>query len=132
MVFKIDTNFVVMKRLFALLMAVMYTISSIGMTVSTHYCAGKAMTCKCTKPKAGKKDHCCKDTVTYLKSQEAHQFQEAGDFKKQQAISIALPVSFYQLADCKTFQNSQCANFNTAASVLNGPPLYELFCVYRV
>jgi len=122
-----------MKRLFALIVAMLYTLSSIGMTVSTHYCAGKAMTCKCAKPKDNKKkDHCCKDTVKYLKSQDAHQFQEAGDLKKYHAIAVAVPTSFYTVDLNKELYNLPLTYFSTGVANLNGPPLYELFCDYRV
>lgn len=122
-----------MKRLFTLIVAVLYTVSSIGMNVSTHYCASKVMTCKCAKPKASdKKDHCCKDIVKYVKSQDSHQFQDAGIFKKQHAVIVILPVSLYSEIATSDLAKVKAFRINSNLTHLNGPPLYRLFCNYRV
>ena len=111
----------------------LYTLSSIGMSVTTHYCAGKAMTCKCAKPKdSTKKDHCCKDTVKYLKSQEVHQFQQVEDLKKYHTTSVAIPFYFHAIVIKKGCYKSTISYFTKGGTELNGPPLYELFCNYKV
>jgi len=120
-----------MKRLFTLLLAVLYTLSSIGMTVSTHYCAGKQMKCKCAKSKkATKKDHCCKDTVQYLKSQDNHNSTNVEAVKKIQITEFP-SVSVYSTITEPIVIASSVLN-TVAIKLTDGPPLYELFCNYRI
>jgi hypothetical protein len=59
------------KKLFTFLLIVIYSVSSIGATISTHFCAGKVRACKCAKSK--KKDSCCTKTTVYHKSQDNHE-----------------------------------------------------------
>lgn len=119
-----------MKRFITLLLAVIYTFSSVGATVSTHYCMGKVMKCQCPKPKNNQKDHCCKDTVQYIKSQDLHAAKWVSDQKKQLS-ELKIESNFtpnYRIVFLNTFNKYQ----NPVDYSCSPPPLYLLHCHYRI
>jgi hypothetical protein len=119
-----------MKRLLTFLLLSFYTLSSVGASVSTHYCMGKIRECQCAKPKEGSKDHCCKDTVKFVKSQDVHAAQVALEFKKQVHLDYA---------DLSSFLMRQHNAFDIVyhpsriyLSSATAPPIYKLICNYRI
>lgn len=119
-----------MKRLFTLLLAVLYTFSSVGATVSTHYCMGKVMKCQCPKPKKNQKDHCCKDTVQYVKSQDVHAAKWVSEQKKhvpELKIESNYAVN-HRTVSLNTFNKYQ----NAIDHSWSPSPLYQLHCHYRI
>lgn len=119
-----------MKRLITLLLAVLYTLSSVGATVSTHYCMGKVMKCQCAKPKKNQKDHCCKDTVQYVKSQDVHAAKWVSDQKKQ-LPELKLEAN-YVLHHRLVFLNTDNKYQITQDQSWSPPLLYQLYCHYRI
>ena len=119
-----------MKRLITLLLVVLYTFSSVGATVSTHYCMGKVMKCQCAKPKKNQKDHCCKDAVQYVKSQDLHAAKWVSDQKKHiPDFKIESNYSLYhRIVSLNTFNKHQ----NAIDYSWSSPPLYQLYCHYRI
>ena len=90
------------------------------------------MTCKCAKSKANsQKDHCCKDTVKFVKAQDNHQGSELTSIKKSATVDFQVVAI-----------HSNDLNLNTIAAanlylkqppdIYSGPNLYDLFCNYRI
>jgi hypothetical protein len=119
-----------MKRLLTFLLLSFYTLSSVGASVSTHYCMGKIIKCQCAKPKEGSKDHCCKDTVKFVKSQDIHAAQVAPELKKQVCFDYAdvptLLMTKYNAFDILYHPTKIYLSSATA------PPIYKLVCNYRI
>lgn len=120
-----------MKRFLAVILAVLYTLSSVGMTVSSHYCAGKQMKCKCAKSKKdSKKDHCCKDTVQYLKAQDNHNGPEIQAVKKGNTLEFSMEILHSSVLP--VLINLSSTYSYQKGFAFKSPPLYELFCNYRI
>lgn len=119
----------VMKRVLTILLVLFYTVSSIGATVTTHYCAGKVKKCKCGKP--SKKDVCCSEKTVFLKAQDTHSFQNL-------ATTPAKKISVSPVNESITFlwkpAFSNCKKSFIAQKTLIdiGPPIYEFICVYLI
>jgi hypothetical protein len=91
---------------------------------------GKIRKCQCAKPKEGSKDHCCKDTVKFVKSQDVHAAQVAAELKKQ---------LYFDYADVSTLLMPQYNAFDIVyhptriyLSCTTAPPIYKLVCDYRI
>jgi hypothetical protein len=120
-----------MKKLLTFLLLLSYTLSSIGATISTHYCNGKVMKCKCAKTKKSNKiDRCCKNTKTFIKSKLELTTLTSTEIKKQILIDSTLfkafiNVNYYSLIIIKSQTKY---DFNSSSS----PPIYKFICSYRV
>jgi hypothetical protein len=119
-----------MKRLLTFLLLSFYTLSSVGASVSTHYCMGKIRKCQCAKPKEGSKDHCCKDTVKFIKSQDVHAAQVAPELKKQINLESLLLDNTVIVKD-KTFTKTNRPG-KLFISNWTPPPIYQFVCNYRI
>lgn len=120
-----------MKSLLTVLLLIFYTLSSVGASVSTHYCMGKVRKCQCNKAKeASNKVHCCKDTVTFVKVQDVHAPQFAPDQKKQ-SYSTSVKLLNYAITEnnFSANTNSYWKRYIIRSSV---PPIYKLNCHYRI
>jgi len=118
-----------MKKLFTIFLVLLYSIASIGATVTTHTCAGKTRTCKCGKP--AKKDLCCSEKTVYLKAQDNHQFQiTTNSIVKQLNLNIdKLAYTNYSIP----VLSLNTKTFITQKSLIDtGPPIYEFICVYLI
>ncbi len=119
-----------MKRLITLLLAVLYTFSSIGASVSTHYCMGKVRKCQCAKPKNNQKDHCCKDTVKFVKSQDVHAAKwspvQTKESPLEQIISTDFEIPYVVSSNARTKYIFEYP------LLWSPPPLYILYCNYRI
>ena len=99
-----------MKKILAVILAVIYLGTSTGATVHMHYCMGKladwglghnkSKTCgECGMEKSEEKDNgCCKDEHKFVKNDGDQKIAEAG-FQMMQLASVALPVSFVEIPD---------------------------------
>ena len=118
-----------MKRGLIIFLVVLYSVASIGATVTTHFCAGTVKKCKCAK--AAKKDLCCSEKTVYLKSQDSHQTQpSANNFVKK--VSLPIVPIIYSI-DTKSFfvlQNNTI--ISSKAMVYTGPPLFKFICLYLI
>jgi len=119
-----------MKRLLTFLLLSFYTLSSVGASVSTHYCMGKIRKCQCAKPKKGSIDHCCKDTVKFVKSQDVHAAQVAPELRKQDNLENDL------LVYAVIVKEHLFAKINRSEKLFlinrNSPPIYQFACNYRI
>ena len=120
-----------MKSLLTLLLLIFYTLSSVGASVSTHYCMGKVRKCQCSKAKeASNKVHCCKDTVKFVKVQDVHAPQFAPDQKKQ-SHSTSIELLNYAITENNFSANT---SFYRKRYIIRSsdPPIYKLNCHYRI
>lgn len=98
-----------MKKFLITILAFVYITSSTGASIHMHYCMGKladwgigqndSKTCgKCGMDKATEKDNgCCKDEHKFVKSNIDQKTAQAG-FQMILLTSVALPVSFFEIA----------------------------------
>jgi hypothetical protein len=94
-----------MKKIIVAILAILYMGTSTGATLHMHYCMGKlsdwglnhndSKTCrKCGMEQSEKANGCCKDEQKFIKN-NADQKNVEVLFQINQAMSIALPVSFF-------------------------------------
>jgi hypothetical protein len=120
-----------MKKALTFLLVILYTLSSVGASVSTHYCMGKVMKCQCAKPKnKNQTDHCCKDTVKFVKTQDVHANQIASELKKQVTVAYVnlhqeLVLGQTSLVVPHCIEKHYICNWNA-------PPIYKLIGNYRI
>ncbi len=119
-----------MKSLLTFLLLIFYTLSSVGASVSTHYCMGKIRKCQCAKPKEGSIDHCCKDTVKFIKSQDVHAAQIVPELKKQanlenDLLAYAVIIKEHLFTKANRPENLFISNWTS-------PPIYQFVCNYRI
>jgi hypothetical protein len=119
-----------MKRLLTFLLLSFYTLSSVGASVSTHYCMGKIRKCQCAKPREGSIDHCCKDTVKFVKSQDEHAVKWVSFETKQFPIDNHLESNNVDLKEFESFSDIRYTSFLHIS--WSPPPLYIMHCNYRI
>lgn len=89
-----------MKKIFSIFLLSLYLISSLGVTISAHYCGGNLAalaifenpSCCCDDVQENKKDDCCKNENKSLKitaDQNKVEFSE----KKFQSVDIFSPIA---------------------------------------
>ena len=119
----------VMKRVLTILLVLLYSVASMGATVTTHYCAGKVKKCKCGKP--SKKDVCCSEKTVLLKAQDTHSFQNLATIPAKNISGY--PVNESITFVCKpVFVNCNKTFIAPKALIDIGPPIYEFICVYLI
>lgn len=119
-----------MKKFITLLLVVLYTLSSVGAAVNTHYCMGKVMKCQCAKSIEDQEDPCCKDTVKFIKSQDVHAANWMPVQNNQAVLDEILPGYF----EAKPIPVSILSKtfYLVNDSSWSSPPLYQLYCNYRI
>ncbi len=120
-----------MKRLLTFLLLSLYTISSVGASVSTHYCMGKVRKCQCAKPnEVSTIDHCCKGSIKFVKSQDVHANQVLLFKKKQLNLEeVAMTNTLY--VNYNEFSKNYLPE-SICLSYWDSPPIYQLVCNYRI
>ncbi len=131
-----------MKKLIAIFFLVIYSLTTVGATIHSHYCMGKLMgssfyhskdnKCeKCGMTKAKSKG-CCKDEHKYVSLKREHNHTKA---------SVEIPNFFAQtLLPTYINYNIVAATFSTttAKTIVHPPPLihkqrlHVLHCVYLI
>lgn len=111
-----------MKKFIVSILVMLYMGASIGATVHQHYCMDKLVDwglwqrsnskkCgNCGMVKSEEKNNgCCKDENKHIKLQNDH--KAAQSYQVSHIISVAIPVSFFELATFKlpfTEKNPLC------------------------
>lgn len=97
-----------MKKVLAVILALVYMSTTTGANIHMHYCMGKladwglghnkSKTCgECGMEKSEEKDNgCCKDEHKFVKNDGDQKIAEAG-FQMMQLASAALPVTFFEI-----------------------------------
>ena len=97
-----------MKKLFALILTLIYLCSSTGATVHLHYCMGKLAdsglghqqtdTCgNCGMDQSASRDNgCCKDEHKFIKSDPDQKLMEAG-FMLMNVVAVAISSDYFQI-----------------------------------
>ena len=118
-----------MKKVLTIFLFLLYTVSSIGATVTSHACAGKVKTCKCGKP--AKKDLCCTTKTTYLKSQDNHQFQVRNNTITKK-INLSIEKTTYINNSITELVLNRKTLVLKKSIIDTGQPIYEFICVYLI
>lgn len=125
----------IMKKLLAVILALVYMSTSTGATIHMHYCMGKladwglghnkSKTCgKCGMEKSDEKDNgCCKDEHKFVKNDSDQKIAEAG-FQMMQLVSTAIPVSFFEIPD------NNIPSVTEANPISHAPPRSSSVAVY--
>lgn len=132
-----------MKKVFAIMLLLMYGFSSMGMSVNLHYCMGDLIgkslwqsghnQCgTCDEEKTSKKSNgCCSDEQKQLKIDQEQKVVEMG-INSMQVVLSALPVSYFLIP---TIHFSSITEENPTG---NAPPrcssisLYKRNCVFLI
>ena len=127
-----------MKKVLLFLLMFTYSLSSIGMTISLHYCCGKldgvSFSAKhdsnCAKSNEVKKSKCCNDQQVSLKiNSEYQQPVQAGSFYKT-FVAIPSPSPAF------TSFGRQAFLINSHATGTPPPlpsiPLFIKYCIFRI
>ena len=130
--------FTSMKRLTALIILALYSLSILGIGLKEFYCCGKLKSVtitfahqangKCDKE--GKKGDCCKTEHQFLKVKDSHLVPG----------HIFCPVKFLADIDFPSFSNESISIYTTQTATSNSihappfitRPIYILNCVYRI
>jgi hypothetical protein len=125
-----------MKRIAAILIAIIYTTITCGFTVDVHYCMGQLAGVKLQSHtdhscnKCGKAGKCCKDELKFCKVSISHEAAKTLQVYPPVAQNLHLPVIILPtppLASVFSF-----TAFNPHAPPGQGdPPLHILHCVFR-
>jgi hypothetical protein len=129
-----------MKKAFAILLLIIYTTASSGISINQFYCCGKLKSVSLgfkqdTKEKCKKwagKPGCCENKYSTLKVKDNH--ISADDVAHPVKLFTALHIftSLYQNPDLIVFQQINTANQGNAPPLSYGVPIYILHCIYRV
>ena len=129
-----------MKKIAAILLITIYSLSVLGIGVRQFYCCGKLKSTNLTfiqevKEKCGKSDAmkgCCKTKFHSLKIKDSHVAADGitGFVKHFSELYVVTP-SF----EVKTIANEPVVVANTSHAPppkLHGVPIYILNCTYRI
>lgn len=130
-----------MKKTGIILLLLIYSASSFGVTVHLHYCMNKLAGWtlwhhgnneKCGKcGMAGKKNGCCKDEHKFFKIKTEHQ---NGDVAKliQPVLSPVIAVPVYNYSDNISYRPVTISYPVSHAPPLQGTPLFVQYCVFLI
>ncbi len=128
-----------MKKVALILLVLIYSASSFGITLKEFYCCGKLKSVSLALTDLGKnkcemgdeKDGCCKTKYHYFKVKDTHLATDQLTVPANLHITLALPV----------FANVPASLFTRELNVINGShappphqyiPAYISNCVFRI
>jgi len=126
----------VVKKITTIVLAVIYLVSSFGISINRFYCCGELQSQNIGVAlfnKATPKDNdCCKHTQTVIKVKDSHEQTAAGNSVLVSAVHLPitpfLPAS-YALSGIE----STASNFSNGPPLrLKAIPLYIRLCTYRI
>lgn len=124
-----------MKRTALLILTLLYTLSSFGMSVERFYCCGKLAHTTYALGDNGnqvakKADNCCKTVKTTFKVKDNHfSAKTVLDFKN--AVAVIVPVFFVPAPQERT--DSPVLNvYDSQAPPVHRNPLYLLYANFRI
>jgi hypothetical protein len=132
-----------MKRFFAFILFLIYSVTSIGATVQLHYCMGKLSgwsitlaesnlkeCSKCGMEKAHSDKGCCHDENKLLKIQDDQKANYVSlDILK---LSVSAAVSVDQSVACLLPQKKQLPSKSNAPPLIGDLDLCIRNCVFRI
>lgn len=134
-----------MKKLFVLILSILYLGSSVGATINLHFCMNKLVswgishvehggssTCDfCGMMKDGETDNgCCKDEQRQVKLDIAHNVVQT--FQLDHLISPAVIPVYFELQVANLSLPSQESPISYAPVRSWDKNLYKRICVYRI
>lgn len=127
-----------MKKILAVILAIVYLVSSAGATVHTHYCMGKAYSVdfvktkdECSKCGMKSTKHCCNDVIKTIKLRDSHSAVTT-------AINVSVP--FFAIVDKthdyifsdRLFGAPSFSTHNNSPPSVSGDLICILNCVFRI
>lgn len=127
-----------MKKLAAILIALLYTAITSGFTVNLHYCMGKLAGVKLQAhadkhcDKCGRSGKCCKDEIKFCKAEFSHEAAaKVQVITAPVAMDLALPVIILPVPPVAA--SSHFTAYDHHAPPGRGlTPLYIQHCTYRI
>ena len=132
-----------MKKVVALILAVFYLSTSIGVTVNMHYCMDKIagwglnnkesnICSKCGMEKSNSKDKdCCKDKHTNFKITEDQKITESTVQLAQQIVHI-VPAYYNELPILYLSSVKEMGPMDDSPPLRHCLPIYILNCDFRI
>lgn len=130
-----------MKKVFTLILTVLYLATTSGATIHLHYCMGKLIekdlwkaekkACsKCGMEKSSRSGNdCCKDTQQQVKIEKEHQKAETV-FQPLQLVSTATSYSEVTVVSFSSITEENPSS--NAPPRSSGPALFKRNCVFRI
>lgn len=125
-----------MKKLAAILIALLYIAISSGFTVNVHYCMGKLAGVKLQAhaekhcDKCGKSGKCCKDEIKFCKADFSHEAAaKVQVVTAPVALDLALPVLVLPIPPVVVSDHFIAYDDHAPPPNLS---LYKKHCVYRI
>lgn len=126
-----------MKKVFALIVAIVYLGSTVGATIHLHYCMDKLVNwtlknegSKCKNCGMEKDGGCCKDEKKFVKNSIDQ--SATGAIQLLQAPAIDTHFSFINIADSYPFSHIDEHQINHAPPLKTGPDIFVRNCVFRI
>jgi len=129
-----------MKKAFTILLLIIYTTASSGVSIKQFYCCGKLKSVsfafkqdvkeKCHK--GSEKSGCCENKYHTLKVKDNHIVADDFVGPARYFTDLHLFPSFYQSPVFTLFQQIDTANPGNAPPLHYGVPVYILHCIYRI
>ncbi|MBO9729578.1 MAG: hypothetical protein J7623_13150 [Chitinophaga sp.] len=132
-----------MKKLLALILAVLYVSTSTGATFHMHYCMGKLIDAgwrdsevkkcsQCTRPALNKcSKKCCKDEHKTVKLEKDQKLAE-NTVHAMQGIAVITPVSFMDAAPAYILSLTTLHPVTHAPPRSSKVPVHVMNCTYRI
>lgn len=130
-----------MKKVFTVILALLYLATTSGATVHLHYCMGKLVdknlwheeTDSCSQcgmeKSSGAGNDCCKDEQQQVKVEKEHQKTET----VFQSLQLVAPVTVYSELTAASFSSITEENpTSNAPPRSSGPALFKRNCVFRI
>lgn len=129
-----------MKRAGILLMALLYTVTAMGVAVNFHYCFNQVASVKingpvkrCTPLQANKAMKCCKDKQLNIKVKDGHQAAANLVFSGGHFVADLPRATCFDLAGDLAFSIRHTFNYHGPPGLLNGqPPIYLTTRNFRI
>ena len=132
-----------MKRVFVIILSILYLTSSTGASLNMHFCMGKladwnigqnkSKTCgKCGMEKSAEKDNgCCKDEHKFFKNISDQKISET-EFQFIKLFAAALPVTFFEIPVAGISSVKEKNPFSHAPPRSNGVAVYIRNCIFLI
>jgi len=132
-----------MKKVFVVILALLYISTSTGAVVHFHYCMGKladwgfsskeSRICgKCGMEKLEKKNNgCCKDEQKFFKN-NTDQKIAASAYQSMQVVAVSAPTSFFEIPTVDFFPVTEKNPVSHAPPRSCGVAVYIRNCVFLI
>jgi len=128
-----------MKKAFAILLIMFYSLSSFGVTLKAFYCCGKLKSVSVVLSEQGKPQHnktncsnnCCKIQYKFFRSQDQHTTPVNADFNFYHSNGFHLPCTAF-ISPVYSVQGTSSIHSPHAPPLYTGVPEYIANRVFRI